>query len=107
MVLPFKLTIGANTFINNNQQLGVVLGYRHLLYALPKLEVWHQINGASGLYLNSNLAYGGWGGLQWTEKVGYQRNNWAIALQLGGMQSMAISKLPFQATAQVQLITKF
>jgi hypothetical protein len=105
--LPFKLNFGLHTFIKTNQQIGLIIGYRHLVYALPKLEVWHQVNYNSGFFINSNLAYGGWGGLQWTEKVGYQKARWAMALQLGGMQSMAISKLPFQATAQIQLVAKF
>lgn len=105
--LPFKLKFAINTFIKPNQQIGLKVSYRHLVYALPKLDVWHQINYNSGLFINSNFAFGGWGGLQWTEKLGYQKQHWAIALQLGGMQSMAISSLPFQATAQIQLVTKF
>jgi len=105
--LPFKLTLAMKTFIKANQQLGFIIGYRHMVYAMPKVEAWHQIDFNSGLFLNSNLAYGGWGGLQWTEKVGYQKQHWALALQFGGMQSMAIQNLPFQTTAQVQLVTKF
>jgi hypothetical protein len=105
--LPFKLNFGINTFIKPNQQIGLLIGYRHLVYAMPKMEFWHQIDFNSGLFVNSNLAYGGWGGLQWSEKVGYQKDRWAMVLQLGGMQSMAISKLPFQATAQIQLVAKF
>ncbi len=106
-ILPFKLEFGINTFIRTNQQVGMLISYRHLVYAMPKIEVWHTINYGSGFYLNSSLAYGGWGGIQWSEKVGFQTYRLAIGLQLGGMQSMAIQNLPFQTTAQIQLVTKF
>lgn len=105
--LPFKLTLAMNTFIKANQQLGFIIGYRHMVYAMPKVEAWHQIDYNSGVFINSNLAYGGWGGIQWSEKIGYQKQHWAFAFQFGGMQAMAIAGLPFQATAQVQLVARF